>query len=554
MSGRGFLRLAVAGIAVGVAVGGCGSRSAYWNVDVSGATSVGLSSGVALIDDADHQVVILTATASTAPAPPDLVSATTGRRSTVVPVGHAIAATQTSADGSTLFVLSMGDPQTTPSGEQSSTPSAAQPSLTMVQIDPSTFKVTSTQYPMQQACKSLVVDPASPPLYAVAYDPVGFVQNTNELVVFDLTGKNLPVQLTLRSLGGTPQQLTFTPPLLVAPQTQTPDRRLLVVETQIDVAMLDLDHVFDLPLPRQEITVPLTNGTSGQQITPAAVAVDAFNPNSASDAQIALRASNYPDVFTFTFGPPDPGSPNDFKPIPNETPVGGVPSDMAFVHDDQGNVGLAVLVPSISSAVLVQPATSSTSSVALSSPYSNFSLVTNDLSTQSNGDVVLLWNGGGASGVALWTVGEQPYFSIDMPGISAPIQTVMDVPNRGSLRVLEPSDGSGFFVLNLGSNPPLVTPLQTTSQAALTISSDGERIWAFEQGGTALACIDLTDFSPINLTTSAPINGAYDVAGIGGGHALIALDMQGTIGATLFDALHPTAAPRRVFGLLLETP
>lgn len=531
MNDRRSLIVGAAGMVMGLAAAGCGSRSSFWNVDVGGTTSVGLANGVALVDDADHQVVILTA-ASLASGPPALA----------IPVGHNIAKAVASADGSTLFVLATGDAQpATAAGE-------GQPSLTTIHIDPGTLKLSTTQYPMLQACQSLAVDPAGE--WAVAYQPTGFVQNENELVIFDLTGAHAtPVTHTLQSLGGTPQQLAFTPPLLVNPALGPQgggDRHLLVVLTQIDLSLLDLDHAFDTPL-RPEITIPLTSGTGGQQVTPAGVAVDGFDSTSASDAQIALRTDSS-DVFTFTFGPPDPGDVNDFKPIPNETPVGGTPTDMAFVHDDLGNVGLAVLVPSIGSAVLVQPATSTTSTVTLPSPYSNLSLVTSAVSTTSNGDVALLWNGStGSSGVALWTVG-QPFFSIDVPGVSAPIQTVLDVPSS-SMKVLEPSDGSGFFVLDLESER--VTPLNTTSRAALSISPDGQRVWAFAAGGTDLSCIDLDDFSPINLRTTAPVDAVYDIGGAGGARDLVALDMEATIGATVFDALNPKGPPRRFPALLL---
>lgn len=530
-----FLSSGLAGVAaavVAVAVGGCASRPQFWDVGVSGTVAVGLANGVALVDDADHQVVVLTSRSAT---PPDLVRS-------AYPVGHHVASVQQSADGSTLFVLSTGDSQPTSA--------AGRPSLTTIQID-SMLNVTAQSYPMLEACQSLAVDPEGE--WAVAYQQVGFVENENELIIFDLTGAHsAPVTLTLQSFGGTPQQLTFTPSLLVDPSLGVPagDRRLLIVETQIDVSILDLDHVFDNP-QRPEITVPLTSSTTGQQVTPAGVAVDAFSSTSASDAQFALRASDSSDVFTFTFGPPDPGAANDFKPIPNETPVGGVPSDMAFVHDQQGNVGLAVLVPSSEAAVLVQPATSTTSSVTLPSPYSNLSLVTNAISTTSGGDVALLWNGGIQSGVALWTVGE-PYFSVEVTGVSAPIETVLDVPDS-SFKVLEPSDGSGFFVLDLGSGR--VTPLNTTTQATLSISSDGQRLWAFVEGGTDLACIALSpSFSPIDLTTVAPIDSAYDIGGAAGSRDLVALDMEGTIGATVFDALHPQAPPRRIPALLLGEP
>lgn len=542
MSGRHTAVAGVVGLSAAIAVAGCGSRPSVWNADPN-VTAIGLSYGVALVDDTNHQVAVLTATSAT---PPDLK-----RPVSFIPIGHNIVTPVASADGSTLFVLAKGEDHPTTDAEQ--------PSLTTIQID-SSLNVTSTSYPMSAPtipatpCQSLAVDPGGQ--YAVAYQPEGFLSNPNELVIFNLKNTNpeLPnvVVKNLQSFGGTPQQFTFTPQLLVDPALGLPDgqRRLLIVETQIDLSLLDLDHAFD-PSPRPEYTIPLTSGTTGEVITPAGVAVDSSNPTSASDAQFALRA-NTQDVFTFTFGPPDPTNSNDFKPIFNETPVGGTPTDMAFVQDEQGNVDLAVLVPSTSSAVLVQPSTSATSTVTLPFAYQRMSLVTQAVTNAPGPDVALLWSGGAASGVALWTVG-QPYYSIDVPGVSGSIQTVLDVPNS-SYKVLQPSDDSGFFVLNLASSPPRVAPLITSTQATLSISPDGHRVWAFTPGGTDVGCTPLNNiFNASNVTTSATISSVYDIGSAGDGRALVVLDNEGTIGATLFDALNPTMA-RRIPALLLEAP
>jgi hypothetical protein len=531
------------------AIGGCGSRPPYWDTQVGATTSAGLSSGVALIDDADHRVVMITASA--------------GQNLTAqsFAVGHNIATTATSTDGATLFVLSAGDVD--------STGADGSPSLTTIRVAPPL--VTSTSYAISQPCTSLAVDPMGH--WAVAYKQTGFVENQNELVIFDLTAppgaigssKPNPIKRTFQSFGGTPMQLTFTPPLLVDPALGPAangmvngDRRLLVIETDIDVSLFDLDHAFD-PSPRPEITIPLISETNAQPPTPAGVAVDGFDPSSAADARLALRTSSGSVVYTFAFGPPGPTDINDFAPIVNQTDVGGVASDMAFVHADGGALRLAVLVPGSAAAILVEPDTGLTTSVALPQSYSNLSLVTSAVSAGVGSDVALLWNGADASGVALWTLGEavvQPYFSIDVPGVSKPIRSVSDVPNS-NLKVLEPSDGSGFFVLDLQSHQ--VSPLTTATAPTLSIAPDGGRIWAFAQGGTDLASIDLATLNPIPLTDTAPIDAVYDIAGplVAGilTRDLVSLHIEGTVGATVFDALAPDKTPpRRIASLLLEGP
>jgi hypothetical protein len=546
--------------AAALAALGCGSRPSYWNTSPTLSASVGLDRGVALVDDADHRVVLIASQGAAkgfALAP-----------SQSIEVGHNVVSTQVSPDGTHLFVLSTGDWPPRSANDQ-------QPSLTVVDVTnwSPTSPAIATQYKMTQPFPNLAVDPvSSPPSYAVAYQGSStqrvLVENPNELVLFDLTKPSgdptstqpNPVVHTLQSFGGTPQALTFTPKLLVNPLQ--PARRLLVVQTQIDVTLLDLDHAFDQPL-RPEITVPLTTGTSTATLTPAGVAVDGFDSASASDARIAVRTTTDTNVYTIAFAPADPGAANDFKPTVNLTDVGGVPSDMAFVHTDAG-LRLAVLVPSMASAVLVEPDTSLTTAVALPSTYGNLSLVTAQVaqaaqagSGPSSVDVALLWNGHAAqSGVALWTLGHsvgQPYFSTQVLDVSQAIQTVGDVPGT-ALKVLE-SSGNQFFVLNLAATT--VYPLQTSGAVTLSVAPDGKRIWAFAPGGEDLAAITLADLSPTQVVTDSPIHAVFDVACLGdpSSRALFALDNQGSVGATVFDAVNPRdpgTPPRHVSGLLLE--
>jgi hypothetical protein len=535
-------RTVFGGLVLACAIGACGGRPSYWESATTTATSHGLANGVALVDDPDHRVVLLTAVA-------DLQLA---RRS--FSIGHNVASTLTSPDGARLFVLSTGDsPRRAKSDEG--------PSLTV--IDASTLdSPTATRYPMSVPLPNLAIDPLGH--WAVAYAgpgaPASFVQNANEIVIFDLiTPGATPISRPIRSFGGTPQRLTFTPEL----QLPAGKRRLLIIETKIDVTLLDLDNASQLR-PPPEITVPLTSGSNAQQVEPDGVVVDGFDSGSPADARIALRAKGDRNVFTFTLGPStDTASAppqNDFSPSINLTDVGGIPTDIAFVHTD-GGLRVAALVPSTSSAVLVDPDTSITTQVALPARYSRLSLVTSIVGSGTGTDVAMLWNtdSGANSGVALWTLGNtvgKPYFSVEVLGVSQPIQTVDSVaaPNE-RLKVLEATQANVFFVLDLHSRT--ASPLDTLGQATLAIAPDGMRLWAFAHGGQLLSKVDFANLSPVSLTTDSPIDAVYDVARTGGdgGRSLIAIHKQGTLGATVFDALSPDPAIlRRVPALLLEGP
>jgi hypothetical protein len=544
----------------------CGGRPSYWNDAVkTDSVAYGLANGVALVDDADHRVVILTTPGS------DLQVAEQWLR-----IGHGVVSVTVSPDATRLFVLSAGDwPRRTLKDEE--------PSMTVIDLPKDVFMATARRYDMSEPRGNLAVDPLGH--WAAAYagtSPSGvqatgvaaasFVQNPNEIVLFDLTPPSAvpPVTRTLQSFGGSPQRLVFTPELMLPNMTP---RRLLLIETDIDLTMLDLDRAFD-PSPPPEITVPLTSKTTSGQVTTAGVAVDGRNANDPNDARFAVWTSSDTNLYTMQLVAPTTDLRNDFAPTINVTDLGGVPSDVAWVEttDATSPTGLslrvAALVPSTSTAILVDPDRSLTTPVTLPAPYQKLSLVTDlvagaQASTQDT-DVALLWGGqGGSSGVALWTLKNsvmQPYASIATLGATQPVSAALDVPAPNQrLKVLPMASGTGFYVLDLSAqNAP---PLSTSLSATLSIAPDGGRLWAYQQGGTDLASVDFKTLNPIPVSTDLPIDSVFDierqdfVAPMVHGRALIAVHNQGAIGITVFDALTPvTATSRRVAPLLLEGP
>jgi hypothetical protein len=561
------LRIAIGVCGIGGCVASldaCGGRPSYWNNPIdSGANSYGLTNGVALVDDASHRVVMVTVPAADLQVAEQSLS-----------IGHQVVNVAVAPDASRLFVLSAGDwPRRTLKDEF--------PSLTVVDFPVGSWVAQAHQYPMSEPLENIALDPGYGPepdqaaRYAVAYAGSGagtaststssFVQNPNEIVLFDLLMKRT-VTRTIRSFGGTPQRLVFTPVLALP----AGPRRLLLIETDIDLTILDLTNAFNAS-PPPEITVPLTSGTTTQRVTTAGLAVDGRDPTDPNDARFAVWASNNTNVFTLQLVAAASGAANDFVPTIKLTDVGGIPSDVAFVETEDATApkGLALqvaaLVPSRSTAVLVDPDNSLTTTVMLPAPYANFSLVTGQVAStpgtsQVPGtDVALLWNGGGGaqSGVALWTLThsvQQPYASIATLGATAPIAHTYDVPSPNQqLKVLQMASSQGFYVLDLASHT--APPLDTMQSATLSIAPDGLRLWAFDSGGTDLAAIAFKTLNPIPLTTDVGISGVYDVMRPDGGRALVALHDQGAIGATVFDARNPvTATSRRVASLLLEGP
>src|SRR5262249_21294370 len=143
---------------------------------------------------------------------------------------------------------------------------------------------------------------------------------------------------------------------------------LLIVQSAQDFALVSLDD-----LDRPEVTVRLTDANAVARPHPAEIVVDDGDPARSDDARIGIRFDSGTSVMTLQLEPA-PGE-NGYAPTINLADVGGAPSSIAWVRTD-GGLRLAALVPARSKAVLVEPATTITSEVALPGAYQQLSLVT----------------------------------------------------------------------------------------------------------------------------------------------------------------------------------
>jgi hypothetical protein len=524
---------------------GCGSRDAVWDTPISSSVGVAsLRNAVVLLDSNLGRALTLTAS-------PDQTIAV--HSSTI---GKPVLSTATSPDGSRFFALSAGQERLLPGSEG--------PALTVFDKD---HLEDPRRYELPDALNAIALDPTGKLAIVYAGSPTGgaFITNPNELIFVDLSvapgadavhRRNLP-----SSSGGAPRRMTFTDPL----HLPAGDRRLLLVETDRDVLLLDPDH---LEFP--EISLPVTDPhTDARALSPTGLAIDPGDPSTLRPPVIALRTDRDDSVILYTLGPSNnPPPANDFAPTPNTVYVGGVVSDMVFVDTAKGK-RLAALVPgSTPVARLVDVTDNTILTAALGASYDAMTI----LSSPSGGsDRILLWSKKGQAGaVALWDLNKLPdaiyadidtLKSIETLNLNAPVGSVLDVPEK-TLKVLQTSSGS-LYVLDTANRT--TSPLNTSSYVTLRFAPQGSRAWVFERGQPRLAQVALEKPEVLPVAIDRQVDDVFEIDRMGGGRALIALHRTrpnddggqrgpgGDLGVTVFDADFPDATTsRRYSSLMLE--
>ncbi|MFO0761497.1 MAG: hypothetical protein U0359_33770 [Byssovorax sp.] len=513
---RSFTSLALLGAAL-LAIG-CGDREAVWDAVSGTPVSHGLDSAAVFVDSAAERLLFL-------PVEGDLTLSPSS-----LPIRRGFAMSSPTRDGNGLLVLAHGDVPRNKADAQG-------PSLELFDAADTPRSVRS--YDLSDPLSGLATDPEGH--FAVVYPSASddsFVANPNELSIIDLdrgAAADNPVPLTLRSFGGRPEGLLFSPTLALPGGA----RRLLVVLTDRDAGIIDLSHP-----ELGDITVRLSS--TGQKVTPAQVVVSDGDPARSDDARLAIRIANDPSVILVDL-PATPEneaatSAHDFHPTPNVVLASGVPSDITFVNTD-GGLRLAALVPAKSSLSLIDPATGISSEVALGVPFDQLSLVTGIVgSTESGADVALLWSRQSPyiGFVALGSTVGKPYKSVEKLELEQPIAAVLDVPKPNDrLKILAAADGQSFFVLDLVART--AAPILSNGYGVnVTLSPDGQRAWLFAPGYANLASLDLGSLHPKNLVLGGGLSAAFDVRRRDGGRAVIAVHPEGDLGLTVLDALNPS--------------
>jgi len=531
----------------------CGDRSAEWDAPQSVLFKGELRDAVVLIDNSLNRGLVITA------------GSDQNLDFAVVPLGKRIASATTSPDRERMFIVSQGD-------EVLLRPTDEGPALTVLQAGHLT---EPRRYELPFALTSLALDPTG--RFAIVYAGDGsggaFIKNPNELIVVDLAAApsaNNPSRRTLPShLGGSPKRLTFTPPLHLPAE----DRRLLVVETDRDVIMLDLERP-----DRPEVSIPVKDPvTDARALSPAGISIDPGRAGSSPRyPSIAVRINADDNVIIYTLGPSGREPPdNDFAATPNAAVVGGVPSDMAFVNTNQGP-RLAVLVPApTQSGFLIDVSNSATLSAKLAAGYQSLSPVAGFASDlEASGDQLLLWSTDGrVSSVAFWDLDKLPDVpsgssidtlkAVETITLNGTVASVVSTPGQ-NLKVVE-TTSRALYVLDPGQHRTLA--LDAVTNVELRYSRDGMRAWGFAPSQHDLAQITLPEAEIAVVKVERPVADVVEIEAKDGGKALLALHTYGnslstgntavvsgqtaSIGVTVFDALSPSVLKSRSYSAVL---
>ena len=377
MSNRKASLGALCGLSMVVAIG-CGDRPESWDTEPVVERRVGLQGSFALIDESMDAVHLIEV---------DNESALQQHRRAT---GKNVVNAKRSPDGDRLFVLSEGDQPRRKSTDE-------RPALWV--YDGTGSGKLIAKYSLSDPLSGLAIDPEG--RYAVVYasgSSDAFVANPNELVVIDTSqppSETNPLPRTIRSFGGSPQRLTFSSTL----NLPAGERRLLLIETDQDLSILDLDH-----LDRKEVTVRLSGD---YKIEPAGVVLTDGLPSRNDDTRIAVRTTKENSVFLLTLGQQyDDTADNDFDITVNIIGLTTTPSDFAFVNTD-GGLRLAMLEPNQRLATLADPDTTTLTQVEMPAAYGRLALVTQEISDApaSGSDVAMLWGAGRRQRPVAWRFG-----------------------------------------------------------------------------------------------------------------------------------------------------
>ncbi len=507
-------------LALVTAAWGCSGRPEKWEQRFQSGGAVQLKSSVAVIDEGSHRAILIS-------APRGLELA-----ASYVPIGESVSAVQASRDGSQLFMLSRGkQPRREPEDQK--------PRFTVIDTVSGAPHAVRTD-DLEQALTGLAIDPENEwaVIYAGPDSNNAFVTNPNELILVNLTDTaSAPISKTLRSEGGQPRRLQFTRALNL-PDGST--RRFLIVEREHDLALVDLTDINR----SDAITVGSPQNQNEREAAPAEVVY--FPGDADNNAQLAVRYSDDNSVGVLEMHEPEPGNAEQlFSLSYNLVDVGGIPSAIEFVRTDAG-VRLAAIVPATSAAMLVDTVTSETTVVDLDFAFTGLELVTEDLAQQPDSSDVALLFSSQATAVGFWSLGKtsgQPYRSLDSQEIGVSVSQVYDVPGEtwANYKVLKSAQGGEFFVLDLDARESY--PMLALTALELRVAPDGQRMWAFDNGGTGMARVTFDDLHPISLTTERPISDVFDIERGDGGRSVIAVHSDDIgLGATVFDALEPDTA------------
>lgn len=323
--------------------------------------------------------------------------------------------------------------------------------------------------------------------------------NPNEVAVVDLDraqGPSNPVIRTVRSFGGVPNGVVFSPTMTVAGEPRT----LAVVLSDAYVTLLDLNHP-----ERSEVTVRLTLPEDPRAVAPAQVVFDTDN------ATMYLRADQSNDLYVLRLVTVTPESPtaNDFRPALNQLAAGVRPADLALFGEPNARK-LLVVSPGSRDARVIDTVANTTTVVSLDA-VANRVLLFNGPSPRSPAPALralLYATAGVASAVSfveLTDIESRRSQNVETLQLGRVINQALPLPERGVVMFGHPTSATGSLsLLDLGRR----TAAPIFSEVALEsarFDDDQQALWVAPPSGERLGYIELNNFRPGELRLDAPI-------------------------------------------------
>lgn len=370
------------------------------------------------------------------------------------------------------------------------------------------------------------------------------LSNSNQLAIVNLEakpGKDAVLHRTPASFGHRPTSAVFSPLVRINEE----DRRLLVVLSDAEVTLIDLDH------PDRRETVVQLSGASGRSIAPAQVLW------AADGAPIMyVRGAASDDVFMFRLEYRVPaGDQNDFRPSINQLGGGSGPSDMVLFTDDpdgdgKGDARLLVVSRGIRSAIVIDPNSSKASIAPLTAAAERVLLYTaaspKDTVVRTRAFIYAVGSDA-VSFVDLEDIAERKARNVETLTLGSKITHVL--PLLEDNRVVLLHADQGVSVLDLAQRTAVPISSSVTLDDALF---DGvrERLWVAPNGSDRIGMLDLNTGATDELLLDTSIERLVPMFNAG---RVVAVHRSSVGHVTFIDAKAPSRdTARSVRGFLLS--
>lgn len=369
--------------------------------------------------------------------------------------------------------------------------------------------------------------------------------NPNEVAMIDLAADPSPTNpalRTVRSFGGVPNTVLFSPPMMVGGTRRT----LAVVLSSAYVTLLDLEH------PEQaEVTVRLTLPEDTRTINPVQVLFDTEDPT------LYVRGDDSNDVYVLRLGtvpPPAPGA-SDLRPTINQLAAGRNPSDMLLIGTGTDR-RLLVVSPGSSEARVIDARSNASTVITLDAPadriYPFTGAAPDDPMTTPR---ALLYSLRGfvqtVTFLDLTNVEARGRQNAETVRLSAGANAVLPLPDRGAVMFSHTSGSSGLSLLDLQRRTTAPIVSEVTLNGA-RFDANQQTLWVAPYGNERVAWVDLRTFHPAELRLDAGAVNILPVPDAGTGRIVVVHGGQSGH-VTLLDARDPRRESAvTLHGILLE--